>query len=68
LIKAQQTNEFWLTRLEDAQTDPRRLALIRDMIPGYARLTLKDIQDVTATYFSPSKAWKFEVVPAGAQP
>jgi zinc protease len=68
LIKAQQTNEFWLTRLEDAQTDPRRLALIRDMIPGYARLTLKDIQDVTATYFSPSKAWKLEVVPAGAQP
>jgi zinc protease len=64
LIKAQQTNEFWLTRLEDAQTDPRRLALIREMIPGYARLTLKDIQDVAATYFSASKAWKFEIEPA----
>jgi zinc protease len=68
LIKAQQTNEFWLTRLEDAQTDPRRLALIRDMIPGYGRLTLKDIQDVAATYFSASKAWKFEVAPAETKP
>ncbi len=63
LIKARQTNAFWLTRLEGAQTDPRRLALIREMIPGYARLTLKDIQDVAATYFSASKAWTFEVVP-----
>jgi zinc protease len=68
LIKAQQTNEFWLTRLQNAQTDPRRLALIREMIPGYARLTLKDIQDVAATYFSPAKAWKFEVVPATTKP
>jgi zinc protease len=66
LIKSQQTNEFWLTRLEGAQTDPRRLALIREMIPGYARLTLKDIQDVAATYLSPVAAWKFEVVPAAA--
>jgi predicted Zn-dependent peptidase len=38
------------------------------MIPGYARLTLKDIQDVAATYFPASKAWKFEVVPATAKP
>jgi zinc protease len=68
LIKAQQTNEFWLTRLEGAQTDPRRLALIRQMIPGYARLTLKDIQDVAATYFSASKAWTFEVEPAAVKP
>ncbi len=66
LIKARQTNEFWLTRLEGAQTDPRRLTLIRDMIPGYAKLTPKDIQDVAAAYFSEPKAWKFEVVPAGA--
>jgi len=68
LIKAQQTNEFWLTRLEDAQTDPRRLALIREMIPGYARLTLKDIQDVAKAYFSPTAAWKFEVTPANPKP
>jgi zinc protease len=66
LIKARQTNEFWVTRLEGAQTDPRRLALIREMIPGYAKLTPKDIQDVAATYFTGAKAWKFEVVPAGA--
>jgi zinc protease len=68
LIKAQQTNEFWLTRLEGTQTDPRRLALIREMIPGYARLTLKDIQDVAATYFSAQTAWKFAVEPAAAKP
>jgi zinc protease len=67
LTKARQTNEFWLGRLEDAQTDPRRLALIREMIAGYARLTPKDIQDVAATYFTPSKAWKFEVVPKAAK-
>jgi predicted Zn-dependent peptidase len=38
------------------------------MIPGYARLTLKDIQDVAATYFSASKAWTFEVEPAAVKP
>jgi zinc protease len=68
LIKAQQTNEFWLTRLENAQTDPRRLALIREMIPGYGRLTLKDIQDVAATYFSAHTAWTFAVEPAAVKP
>jgi zinc protease len=67
LTKARQTNEFWLSRLEDAQTDPRRLALIREMIAGYARLTPKDIQNVAATYFAAPKAWTFEVVPAAAK-
>lgn len=68
LIKAQQTNEFWLERLEGAQTDPRRLTLIREMIPGYGKVTAKDIQNAANTYFTDAHAWRFEVTPAAAQP
>ena len=63
ITKAQQTNEYWVAMLHKAQSDPRRLALIRDTLPGYAKVTTGDVQQAARTYLQDARAWRFEVVP-----
>ncbi|NKM35960.1 M16 family metallopeptidase [Rhizobium laguerreae] len=60
----QQGNEYWIEYLHHAQTDSRRLDRIRDNLSGYGKVTAGDIRVFAATYFSPEKFWKFEVLPA----
>ncbi|MBX4964158.1 insulinase family protein, partial [Rhizobium lentis] len=60
----QQGNEYWIEYLHHAQTDSRRLDRIRDDLSGYVKVTAGDIRVFAATYFSPEKFWKFEVLPA----
>ncbi|NKM23106.1 insulinase family protein, partial [Rhizobium laguerreae] len=60
----QQSNEYWIEYLHHAQTDSRRLDRIRDNLSGYGKVTAGDIRVFAATYFSPEKFWKFEVLPA----
>ncbi len=68
LRQAQQTNGYWLAMLEHAQTDPRRLQLVRETLPGYEKLTRADVQAMAARYLADSRAWRFEVVPAHPTP
>jgi zinc protease len=63
IAKAQQLNSYWLTMLHQAQTDPRRLTLIRDSVPGYAKVTTQDVERAAATYLTAARAWRFEVEP-----
>ncbi len=63
LAKAQQTNEYWLSWVSDADRDPRRLDIVRQTLPGYARLTAADVRKAAA-YFNDAKAWRLEVTPA----
>ncbi|TAU92553.1 insulinase family protein, partial [Rhizobium leguminosarum] len=60
----QQSNEYWIECLHHAQTDSRRLDRIRNSLTGYGKVTAGDIRVFAATYFSPEKFWKFEVLPA----
>ncbi|MBY5413613.1 insulinase family protein [Rhizobium leguminosarum] len=60
----QQGNNYWIKYLHHAQTDSRRLDRIRDNLSGYGKVTAADIRVFAATYFSPEKFWKFEVLPA----
>ncbi|MGR4846119.1 M16 family metallopeptidase [Rhizobium sp. LARHSG275] len=60
----QQSNEYWIEYLHHAQTDSRRLDRIRNSLTGYGKVTAGDIRVFAATYFSPEKFWKFEVLPA----
>ncbi|MBX4951372.1 insulinase family protein [Rhizobium binae] len=60
----QQSNEYWIAYLHHAQTDSRRLDRIRDSLSGYGKVTAGDIRAFAATYLSPEKFWKFEVLPA----
>ncbi|MDV4183809.1 insulinase family protein [Rhizobium brockwellii] len=63
----QQSNEYWIECLHHAQTDSRRLDRIRNSLTGYGKVTAGDIRVFAATYFSPEKFWKFEVLPATAR-
>ncbi|MBY3180001.1 insulinase family protein, partial [Rhizobium leguminosarum] len=64
LKRQQQGNGYWIKYLHHAQTDSRRLDRIRDDLSGYGKVTAGDIRVFAATYFSPEKFWKFEVLPA----
>ncbi len=68
ILKAQQTNGYWTTMLHLAQTDPRRLTLIRDSVPGYGRVSTQDIRRASQTYLAQGHAWRFEVQPVDPSP
>ncbi len=69
--QARQTNGYWLSALVGAQTDPRRLDLVRTTIPALKHVTAADVQRMAQAYLLDDKAWRFEVQPrasAGAAP
>ena len=63
ILKSQQTNEYWLTWLQTAQTDPRRLDVIRETLPAYKAVTAESIQKAAQTYWRDDTAWKLEIRP-----
>jgi zinc protease len=63
LMKARQTNEYWLEQLSGAQADTRRLDAIRSVLPSLKRVTPADIQAAATTYLNAAKAFRLEVVP-----
>jgi zinc protease len=62
--KSQQSNEYWLVRLDGASEDPRRLDLIRTSLSGYATITPADVQAAAKTWLDPQKAWTLVIKPA----
>jgi zinc protease len=66
MAKAQETNEYWLTWLAGADREPRRLDVPRTTLSGYRRLTVEDVRQAAAAFFTPAKAWRREVVAADA--
>jgi zinc protease len=63
--KAQQTNEYWMTWVAGSDTDPRRLDIVRDTIPGYNRITAAQVQAAAAAYLTDANAWRLEVTAKG---
>ena len=64
LQKAQLTNGYWLGELSGAQADPRRLDVIRQIIPGTERVSAADVKRAAQTWFKPEAAYKVVVTPA----
>ena len=62
--RQQQTNEYWLALLAGAQSEPRRLDVIRTTIPDLQRVTVQDVQNAAQTWLVESKAYMVVVVPA----
>lgn len=60
----QQSNDYWMRYLKNAQTDPRQLDLIRYSLDGYAKVTADQVRDFARQYFLTDHLWKFEVLPA----
>ncbi len=63
LIKARETNAYWLEELAGAQTDPRRLAATRSVLAAYERITPQDLQAAARRYLTPDRAWMLVVRP-----
>ncbi len=66
LQKTQLTNGYWLGELSGAQADPRRLDVIREIIPGTERVTAADVRRAAQTWFRPGRAYRVIVKPAAA--
>ncbi|MBS0332216.1 MAG: insulinase family protein, partial [Proteobacteria bacterium] len=63
LEKSKVTNQYWLSELSAAQTDPRKLDFIRHIIPGTEAVTAADVKRAANLVFQDSKAFKLEVEP-----
>jgi len=71
--KAQQTNGYWVGELSGAQADPRRLDVIREIVPGTEQVTAADVKRAAQTWLKPETAFKLVIEPqayaeAQAQP
>ena len=67
LQRSRVTNQFWLSELSGAQTDPRRLEFVRNIQTWTEKVTAADVRRAAQTYLVPEKAWKLVVSPqAGA--
>ena len=63
LQKAQLTNGYWLGELSGAQADPRRLDVIRQIVPGTEQVTAADVKRAAQQWLKPEAAYRVEVVP-----
>jgi len=62
--RARVTNGYWLGELSGAQADPRRLDVIRQIIPGTEKVTAADVKRAAEQWLKPGAAYKLTVVPA----
>lgn len=62
--RARVTNGYWLGELSGAQADPRRLDLIREIIPGTEKVTAADVKRAAQHWLKPEAAYRVVVVPA----
>jgi zinc protease len=65
LEKARQNDTYWLALLGDAQTERRRLDLLRNQIPEIKAVTAADLLSAAKTYLKGDRAWKLIVAPQG---
>ncbi|WP_395671742.1 M16 family metallopeptidase [Phenylobacterium sp.] len=61
--RARVTNQYWLDRLAGAQGDPRRLDLIRDLVPGTEKVTAIDVKRAAETFLKPERAYRLTIKP-----
>jgi len=63
LEKARATNEYWLNGLAGAQSDPRRLEMLRSAEAGLQRVSAADVQKAAQAYLRDGTAWRLEIKP-----
>jgi zinc protease len=64
IITAQQTNKYWAYELLGAQTDARRLDIIRNTVPDLKAVTAAEVQKVAQMYLTTANVWRAEIKPA----
>jgi zinc protease len=68
LRRAQETNQYWLAALAGAQADPRRLDLIRQIVPGTQAVTAADVRQAAAMFLRDQTAFRLVVRPQETAP
>ncbi|HEX4180113.1 MAG TPA: insulinase family protein [Caulobacteraceae bacterium] len=63
--RAQQTDAYWLLALGRAQSDPRRLDLIRSALPALRAVTAADVQRAAQATLRDERAWRLVITPHG---
>jgi len=66
IITAQQTNNYWAYELLGAQTDPRRLDIIRNTVYDLKAVTAVEVQQLAQIYLTTAKTWRAEIKPVAA--
>ena len=61
ILKAQQTNEYWLGHLSAAYGDPRMLDLIRSSLSDLRAVTPQDVQAAAKSYLTDEKEYRVEI-------
>ena len=68
LLKAQQTNEYWLGALQRIQTEPFWQTIIRTTISDMQSVTPADVRKMAETYLRDDRLWRLRVTPEPASP
>jgi zinc protease len=63
LTRARQTDAYWLAALSRAQSDPRRLELIRSAIPDLMAVTPESLRQAASAYLRDERAWRLVIAP-----
>ena len=63
LQRSRVTNQYWVAQLSNAQTDPRRLSIIRDQIEGLRKITPAEVKRAAEAYLKDEAAFKLVVRP-----
>jgi zinc protease len=67
LQRSRETDAYWLEALAHAQTDPRRLDLIRSAEPGLRTVTAGGVQRAADAYLRDDRAFKLVIIPHGGE-
>ena len=63
ITRASTGNVFYITQLEGAAYDPRKIAAIRTILSDYSQTTPERMQALAQKYLKADKSWRVEVVP-----
>ena len=65
IARASTGNNFWLSQLSGASTDPRRLQAVATLTSDYERITPAELQATAKRWLVPGKSFAMAVVPKG---
>ncbi len=65
LARASTGNSFWLSQLEGATYDDRRVAALIALASDIAKITPEMLRETAQKYFRPETEWTMAVLPAG---
>lgn len=67
LARASTGNAFWMSQMEGASFDGRRVAIMRSMPRDLLEVTPAEIQALARKYLIPAKSWSAVVLPTGVE-